>query len=143
MSLPPTTILLALAIGLLAVNQLVYRMEIFTRIMALYWAMQALNAAVIATLLFWGIPGVTGLGRLVDGILILSIGMHVVQNHSALLNRRSAARRDELEQERLALEARRDEMRKRVATADRSAPSPEGPPAQAPEGGDSTPTDPG
>lgn len=46
--------------------------------------------------------------------------MHLVQNHTALLNRRSAERREELEKERAELEIRRQEMRGRVGTAERA-----------------------
>ena len=115
--IPPLspTELLAAMVGILGINHLLMRFQLYLKFPPIYWVIQLINLAIIAYVLILGLPGLTGQAKLINWIIGLVVAMHLVQNHGAVLSARSQARREELDREWEALEIRREQLRREEA----------------------------
>lgn len=103
--------LLAMMVSVLVLNSAVVRLGLPRRVPAIYWIVQGMNAAIIVAVMVWGIPGLHGQAKLINWIIALVVGMHMVQNVSARLAATAEARRAALDAEWEALHRRADEER--------------------------------
>ncbi len=122
----PINLLMAMLV-VLGLNQLLIRLSLYARVPIFFWVIQAMNLTVVALVVVWGVPGLSGNAKLANWIIALVVSLHFVQNIQARMSALAADRREELEREWEELEQRREEVRRLEAeeqAARRKSPPP-------------------